>query len=196
MVARRLLGSHLRAGDVLVRLVEVEAYAGLDDPASHAYRGRKIANRTMFGPAGRLYVYVSYGIHRCMNVTCGTEERPAAVLLRAADVLEGSDLVEARRDRTVPRGRLGGPGILCQALGITTDDDGTDLLARDSAIRLEWRRPVDPTTITASPRVGITKAVDWPWRFRIDVAPSRATARTATARTATAARPGGVGRRA
>lgn len=167
VVARRLLGSLLRAGDVVVRLVEVEAYGGGDDPASHAYRGRRTANATMFGPPGRLYVYVSYGIHRCANVTCGTEARPAAVLLRAGDVLEGAALVEARRGRVDRNGRLGGPGILCQALGITLALDGTDVLDPASPVTLERGARSLGETVVASPRVGITREVARPWRFRL-----------------------------
>ena len=90
-VARLLLGTVLRAGDVAVRLVEVEAYRGPDDPASHAYRGRTGRNAIMFGPAGFLYVYQIYGMYQCVNIVCGEEGVAAAVLLRAGEVVEGLD---------------------------------------------------------------------------------------------------------
>lgn len=167
VVARRLLGAHLVAGDVVVRLVEVEAYGGAADPASHAFKGERVANRTMFGPPGHLYVYVSYGIHHCANITCDSTPGPGAVLLRAADVLAGGDLVLERRGRSDRGGRLGGPGILCQALGISIDDDGTDVLAADARVRLVLGAKRRTETVVAGPRVGITKAVERPWRFRL-----------------------------
>jgi DNA-3-methyladenine glycosylase len=167
VVARRLLGAHLSVGTVVVRLTEVEAYGGLTDPASHAFRGKRRANATMFGPAGRLYVYTSYGVHQCMNVTCGTAERPAAVLLRAAEVLQGAAVVRRRRGRDLRGGALAGPGILCQGLGITRADDGTDVFAEGSRVSLRLAAPVRPAAILAGPRVGITKEVERPWRFRL-----------------------------
>jgi len=101
-VAPRLLGAELRHGDVVVRLTEVEAYDGPNDPGSHAYRGRTARNATMFGPAGHLYCYFTYGMHVCCNVVCGPEETPSAVLVRAGEVVEGIDL--ARRRRAGPGG--------------------------------------------------------------------------------------------
>ncbi len=167
VVARRLLGAHLVASEVVVRLVEVEAYGGATDPASHAYRGERVANRTMFGPPGHLYVYVNYGIHHCANITCDSTPGPGAVLLRGADVLQGEDLVLERRGRADRGGRLGGPGILCQALGISIEDDGTDVLAPDARVRLVLGARRRGETVVAGPRVGITKEVERPWRFRL-----------------------------
>ena len=166
--ARRLLGATLVAGDVAVRLVEVEAYDGANDPASHAYRGERPRTTTMFGEPGHLYVYLSYGVHHCMNVVCRPAGTAAAVLLRGAVVLRGHGLVERRRGRPVPGGRLDGPGILCQALGIDRSDDGADLFdprgpvrLRDGVARLAGER------VAAGPRVGITRATARPWRLRL-----------------------------
>jgi DNA-3-methyladenine glycosylase len=167
-VARSLLGAHLVVGDVVARLVEVEAYGGADDPASHAFRGKRSANRTMFGPAGHLYVYLSHGIHTCANVTCGPEDVANAVLFRAVQVLEGIELVRARRGRDVPKDRLVGPGRLCQGMGILRSHDGVDLLDPSSPVRIEGGSGDElGGTIVAGPRVGLTKEVDRPWRFRV-----------------------------
>lgn len=163
--ARSLLGARLvsQVGGLLtaIRITEVEAYGGADDPASHAHRGETPRNRVMFGPAGRLYVYRSYGIHWCANVVVGPVGVAAAVLIRGGEPIEGVEVMEARRGRVV--NVADGPGKLCQALGITGDHDGVDLSAPDSPVRLE---PGDaPASVAATPRIGITKAVDVPWRF-------------------------------
>jgi DNA-3-methyladenine glycosylase len=151
------------AGTVTMRLTEVEAYAGPADPASHAFRGRTARNEVMFGPAGRLYVYRSYGVHWAMNVVPGAEGDASAVLLRAGVVVEGVDLARSRRGATVAdRALARGPGNLGQTLGVTGDDTGTDLLGA-STIRL--RQGDEPGTTSCGPRVGVTKAYDVPWRF-------------------------------
>lgn len=165
-VAPRLLNTLLVVGDRVGRIVEVEAYGGLDDPASHAARGPTQRNATMFGRAGLLYVYRSYGIHWCANVVTGPQGDASAVLVRAVEPLVG--LEQMRRDR--PRARrdadlADGPGKLCAALGITGDHDGVDLL--DSAAPVRWlvddERP--PQRIHTTTRVGISRAVERPWRF-------------------------------
>lgn len=158
MLGRRL---EARIGGVVaaVVLTEVEAYMGRDDPASHAHRGRTPRNEAMFGPAGTLYVYRSYGIHWCMNVVCGPEGVAMAVLLRGGTPLEGTPAMERRRGR---REHLtDGPGKLCQALGVSGDHDGTSVVT--GPVRLGER--VLDGEIETTPRVGISKAVDRPWRF-------------------------------
>ncbi len=155
-------GAPGRAG----RIVEVEAYGAADDPASHAHRGPTPRNRSMFGPAGTLYVYRSYGIHWCANVVCGAPGTAAAVLVRAIEPLRGlegmrADRPRARRDRDL----ADGPGKLCAALGIGGDDDGADLLDPDSRIRLVRDGVAPPPDPAASARIGISRAVDLPWRF-------------------------------
>jgi DNA-3-methyladenine glycosylase len=166
-VAVALLGATLRSGAVAVRLLEVEAYDGVGDAASHAARGPRTANRTMFGPAGHLYVYLSYGIHDCANVVCRPAGQGAAVLVRAAEVLQGLELVLVRRGRPVPRGVLDGPGKLCQGLGITRALDGADLFDPASPVRLEDGEMRAGESVVAGPRIGLTKEVERPWRFRL-----------------------------
>lgn len=168
-VAPQLLGLVLESnvGGKLVRgrVAEVEAYRQ-DDPASHTFGGPTPRNRTMFGPPGHLYVYLSYGIHRCANVVTGPEGTGAAVLLRALDPLEGFETIRERRSWRPDRELLNGPGKLCQALGIGMDHDGVDVCATTGAIRLLSDGYVVEGEIRTSRRVGITKAVDTRWRFR------------------------------
>jgi DNA-3-methyladenine glycosylase len=168
-VAPRLLGAVLRHGEVAIRLTEVEAYAGVTDPGSHAYGGRTRRNATMFGPAGRLYCYLSHGIHICANVTVGEEFGPGAVLLRAGEVVAGLDLARARRPRSTDRDLARGPGRLGQALGLTLGHDGTDLATGE--IRLEL--PAVPVAgFATGPRTGLRRASERPWRFWIPGDPS------------------------
>ena len=156
-VAPRLLGAVLRHDGVAVRLTEVEAYDGPNDPGSHAYRGRTRRNAVMFGPAGFLYVYFTYGMHHCANVSVGPEGVPSAVLLRAGEVVEGRDLAEHRRGTTKDLAR--GPARLCQALALDLSHNGLDL--RDGA--LELGTPL--ADVSTGPRVGLRLAHDRPWRF-------------------------------
>lgn len=145
------------------RICETEAYMP-DDPASHTFRGPTPRNQVMFGPAGHLYVYLSYGIHRCANVVTGAEGSGQAVLLRAVEPVDGLDQMRSRRNRP-DRELTNGPGKLCQALGIAGGDDGSDLLDGSVAIVDDGvTPPADPRT---GARVGITKGVDIPWRFRL-----------------------------
>lgn len=160
LVAPELLGAVLTVDGVAVRITEVEAYEGVDDPASHAWRGRTPRNAVMFGPSGRLYVYLSYGIHSCVNVVCDVEGRASAVLLRAGEVVAGTEAVRARRG-AVPEHRLAsGPGNLGSALG---------LLPADSGLVLDGLRAslvAGPGgEVRTGPRVGISRAADRPWRF-------------------------------
>jgi DNA-3-methyladenine glycosylase len=173
--AASMLGWHVVSetpeGRVTVALTEVEAYAGARDPASHAFRGVSGRNQVMFGPAGHLYVYFSYGMHWCANVVTGPDGEASAVLLRSGRVVEGSDLARRRRGgaRVADRSLARGPACLTQALAITRDCNGADLLAR-GALRLE--RPaggiVGAATVVSGPRVGVSTAADVPWRFWVD----------------------------
>lgn len=162
-VGPRLLGSVLTTTVAGLRtaliITEVEAYAS-NDPASHSYRGRTRRNASMFGRPGTLYVYRSYGIHWCMNVTTGPEGEASALLVRAGQLTEGRRHAERRRGRS---DRLtDGPGKLTQALGVTGDHDGLDLLDTASPIQLQ---PGTRLPWITTPRIGITKAVGVPWRW-------------------------------
>jgi len=162
--APQLLGWHIASfvGGVPteVILTEVEAYTP-DDPASHAYNGIRPRNAAMFGPPGTLYVYRSYGTHWCANIVCGDEETGAAVLIRSGAPVAGIEQMIKRRGRESDL--LNGPGKLTQALGIDISHNGIDLFSADSSIRLTAGKV--PGTIRATTRVGISKAVDRPWRF-------------------------------
>jgi DNA-3-methyladenine glycosylase len=160
-VAPRLLGAVLTHGDVAVRLTEVEAYDGRNDPGSHAYRGRTPRNSIMFGPPGFLYVYFTYGMHHCCNVVCGAEGTPSAVLLRAGEVVRGAETAQLRRNGAPARDLARGPARLCQALDIGLADNGADLTA--GSLTLELGEPV--TDVSTGPRVGLRGAPDRPWRF-------------------------------
>ncbi|MFN2543419.1 MAG: DNA-3-methyladenine glycosylase [Actinomycetota bacterium] len=170
VVARALLGRELVRtlpdGQVLrARIVEAEAYRQ-DDPASHSFKGRTPTRVTMFGPPGHLYVYVSYGTHFCMNVVTGRDGEGSAVLLRAAEPMEGLETMAELRRLAEPRLLCAGPGRLCQAVGITRQHDGTDLV-QGPDLRVERGRPVADGDVVAGPRVGLTVAMEQPWRFTI-----------------------------
>jgi DNA-3-methyladenine glycosylase len=161
------LVSESAQGRVAVELTEVEAYAGVSDPASHAYRGPTRRNEVMFGPAGRLYVYLSYGLHWCANVVVGPDGEASAVLLRSGRVVEGADLARRRRGPSVPdRSLARGPACLTRALAITRDSNGADLLA-GGVLRLQPARAVPEAGIGSGPRVGVSSAADVAWRFWI-----------------------------
>ena len=167
-VAKALVGCRIRTtidGDPTdVLLTEVEAYAGADDPASHAYRGRTARNGAMFGPPGTLYVYRSYGIHWCMNIVVGEEGLPHAVLLRGGNPTTGRTVMIDRRARTDHL--TDGPGKLCQALGVTGEHDGTSVL--DGPVRLTVEEA--SRAILRTPRIGISVAKDRLWRYVLDTA--------------------------
>jgi DNA-3-methyladenine glycosylase len=175
-VAPELLGCMLwhdsDEGLVAAVITEVEAYEGLDDPASHAYRGKTARNAVMFGPPGYAYVYFSYGMHFCVNLVCQPEGRASAVLLRAGRVTEGQELATARRSGSraaaMPARDLArGPGRLCQALAIGRELNGADVCGGSplgAGRPLDWAPP-GPDGIGTGPRVGISRAQDWPWRF-------------------------------
>ena len=162
-VAPRLLGATLTHGGVTVRLTEVEAYDGPNDPASHAFRGPTPRNDVMFGPPGRLYVYFSYGMHWCANVVCGPAGSASAVLLRAGEVVDGVGTARARRGDRPAHALARGPANLTQSLGIGREHDGLDL---DGRLVLA-ADPVPSSDVVAGPRVGVSVAHDVPWRFWI-----------------------------
>jgi DNA-3-methyladenine glycosylase len=160
----RVLVRKLPSGELLrARIVETEAYEP-DDPASHSFRGPTRRNAAMFGRPGHLYVYFTYGMHWCMNVVTGPVGHGSAVLLRAAEPLEGLEaMVEARGIGRV-RDLCRGPARWAQAFAVTGEQDGLDLV-RGSALWLEAGDPVAAGRIRAGPRVGIRDGVDRPWRF-------------------------------
>ena len=180
-VAPALLGSLLRhdtdEGVVAVRITEVEAYAGADDPGSHAYRGPTPRNRVMFGPAGHLYVYFTYGMHHCCNVVVGETGTASAVLLRAGEVVEGIDVARARRPRLSDRDLARGPARLCNALGIEGRHNGADLARGELTLHL-GDEP-SPELVVTGPRVGLREAADHPWRFWLRDEPTVSTYRPA-----------------
>jgi len=165
-VAPSLLNKLLVHGPRVGRIVEVEAYRGEDDPASHAYRGRTPRNGPMFGRPGLLYVYFSYGMHWCANVVCGPEGVARAVLVRALWPTAGLDEMwasrpAARRERDL----CNGPGKLCQALGIGKELDGADLVSGDRGIVLADDGTPPPARPAVGTRIGLSKAADLPWRW-------------------------------
>ena len=171
-VAPRLLGSLLTAGGVTVRLVEVEAYAGADDPGSHAFRGRTPRTEVMFGPAGHAYVYFTYGMHWCLNVVTGAAGAASAVLLRAGEVVDGLAAARARRPGVRDRDLCRGPARLTRALGLTGDHNGLDLLGLCSPVRLVLSTAAGGA-VCIGPRVGVAGAgAATPWRYWLDGEPA------------------------
>lgn len=163
VVAPQLLGCVITHNGVSIRLTEVEAYAGAQDPAAHTYRGKTARNAAMFGPPGRLYVYFSYGIHYNGNIVCAPEGDGQGCLMRAGEVIAGEELARERRQRPdralIPFDNLArGPGNLGQALGLTLPDNGTEAQLTMRAEEPEW---------VAGPRIGISKNSEAPWRFWI-----------------------------
>ena len=173
-VARRLLG-HLLVSDIgghrtVGRIVEVEAYMGAVDPASHAFGGRRTARcEALYGAPGSAYVYFTYGMHWCLNAVTERADVPTAILIRALEPLDGIPLMRRRRGDVPDRALCAGPGRLCQALGITGREDGTSLQRG----RLRIMRAARPkaSRVIAGPRVGITRAADWPLRFFLGDSP-------------------------
>lgn len=181
-LAPRLLGAVLCHGGVELRLTEVEAYCGSDDPASHAHRGPTPRNRVMFGPGAHLYVYLSYGIHLAANIVCDADGAPGAVLVRAGEVVAGHELARARRQANrrpgspaLPDHQLArGPGCLGQALGLTLADNGAPI-GRQRSLRPEdfslLEAGVRPVVRQGS-RVGVSQAAEVEWRFWCEGEPS------------------------
>ncbi len=165
-VAPELIGATLLVDGVGGRIVEVEAY-DQDDPASHGFRGLTTRTASMFGPPGHAYVYRSYGVHWCINLVCAEEGRAEAALVRALEPTDGLAAMEERRGLHAERALCSGPGKLCQALGISHGHDGLpldeppfELLGRESEPKL-----------AIGPRIGITRAVDQPWRYGLAGSP-------------------------
>ncbi|MFC7402072.1 DNA-3-methyladenine glycosylase [Citricoccus sp. GCM10030269] len=192
-----LLGSTLTVvrdgAAVSVRLTEVEAYEGARDPGSHAYRGRTARNATMFGPAGHVYVYFTYGMHWCMNIVCGQEGTSSAVLLRAGEVIAGEDIAVERRQAAPGPKLASGPARLAQALGIGAGDDGSVLLpgpapetvfspipsavspSPEDGIWLSGLRSRRRPNTRTGPRTGVGGpggGPEHPWRFWLEGEPS------------------------
>lgn len=179
-VAPALLGTFLHHDGVTLRLTEVEAYAGPADPGSHAYRGPTPRTQVMFGPPGHLYVYLSHGVHHCMNIVTGPDGTASAVLLRAGEVVEGQELALERRQaavssRVTERDLARGPGRLTRALGLGAQHDGLDLFGPGAQVEL--RAGTTPAgTISTGPRVGVSgeggDGTRYPWRFWLEGEPS------------------------
>lgn len=168
LVAPELLGKVLVRGEMAARIVEVEAYCGDEDPGSHAYRGMTKRNATMFGPAGRLYVYFTYGMHWCANAVCGEEGQGVAVLLRAAEPLTGLEVMRARRPAArTDRDLCRGPARLCQAFALDGTHDGADLATADRAVTIvdDGTPPPDEPAVTT--RIGLSAGAELPWRWCI-----------------------------
>jgi DNA-3-methyladenine glycosylase len=160
VVARALIGCTLLVDGIGGRIVETEAY-DRQDPASHSYSGPTPRNQSMFGPPGRAYVYRSYGIHWCLNFVCREAGHGAGVLIRALEPTHGLDEMRRRRGLDDPRLLCGGPGRVGQALGITHDFNGMRLDRRPFEVLAADR----PVKVVEGPRIGISKAMDVPWRF-------------------------------
>ena len=169
-VAPELLGRVLVGGSaggvrLAARIVETEAYEP-HDPASHAYRGRTNRNAVMFGAPGYLYVYFTYGMHHCMNAVTGAVGEGMAVLLRAAEPIDGVDVMRARRGQRSVYELCSGPAKLCQAFGVDRSFDGADLV-RGGDLWIAEGAPVSTDRIVAGPRVGIRVGTDYAWRFSV-----------------------------
>ncbi len=195
VVAPRLLGAVLHGRGVSVRLTEVEAYRGADDPGSHAFRGPTPRTEPMFRTPGHVYAYFSYGMHTCVNVVCGEEGSAAAVLLRAGEVVAGEELARERRagargPEALPfRDLARGPARLAQALGVLLADSGS-VLGAPGGLSLELPSgsaspPRAPASIRQGPRVGVSGpggGVAFPWRFWIADDPTVSLYRAAISR--------------
>jgi DNA-3-methyladenine glycosylase len=195
-VAPWLLGAHLTSfrdeGSVTVRITEVEAYEGIEDPASHGHRGPTPRTQVMFGPSGRLYVYFVYGMHWCANVVCGPAGLSSALLIRAGEIVDGVELARARRTgarRDVDLAR--GPARLARALALTGSDTGSDLGPDAGPIRLALPQRAAPA-IATGPRVGIRVATERPWRYWLPGEATVTAFRPATRRRVASARQTGA----
>jgi DNA-3-methyladenine glycosylase len=175
VVGRRLLGKlvkrRLDGHSLIGRIVELEAYLGLDDPAAHSYNGKTARNAVLFGPPGFAYVYFIYGMHYCLNVSCQPDGHAGGVLIRALEPVEGLETMARLRKlppSANPRLLTSGPGRLCQALDITrAAHNGLDVTSRTSILQF-LDDGYEPELIRSTPRIGITKAIEHPLRFTIE----------------------------
>ncbi len=169
VVAPALLNKVLVAGECSARIVEVEAYRGEEDPGSHGFRGETPRTRVMFGPAGHLYVYFTYGMHWCANAVCGDVGESSAVLLRAAAPLTGLGLMHERRGPAARRDRdlCSGPAKLCQAFGLDKAHDGADLVAGGDGVTIVDDGVAPPAEPGVSRRIGLSAGVEHEWRWYV-----------------------------
>jgi DNA-3-methyladenine glycosylase len=182
-VAPQLLGCLISHDGVTVRLTEVEAYDGTNDPGSHAFRGKTRRNAVMFGEPGHVYVYFTYGMHWCANLVCGPPGVASAVLLRAGEVVDGLDRARTRRpaarsDRDLARG----PARLAQALALTGARNGADACGDGPLIVSSSRDSQSVGSVRTGPRVGVGNGADRSWRFWLDGEPSVSAYRPAVPR--------------
>jgi len=170
IVAKELLGKHLvrrvKEGEMVGKIVEVEAYRGPDDPASHAYGGKSPRNKLMFGKAGIAYIYFIYGNHHCLNVTTEREGTPGAVLFRALEPIKGMEVMQKNRGTKSLSNLTNGPGKLTQALSITKKQNGLDL-TNEGELFIHDPEEKEFLEIASTKRVGVKAGLDKPWRFYI-----------------------------
>ncbi len=193
LILGAVLTHHSEAGPVSVRLTEVEAYMGPrdsehPDPGSHTFGGPTPRNAPMFGPAGFLYVYFTYGMHYCANIVCGPDGAASALLLRAGEIVEGEGLAAVRRPASKAHKDLAsGPARLASALGLTTADTGRDALAEPFSL---WLPRTPAAAVASGPRVGVAGpggSTEYPWRFWIEDDPTVSRYKAAKARNRTIA---------
>lgn len=167
-MAPELLHKVLVSGPCRGLIVEVEAYCGAADPASHAFRGPTRRNATMFGPPGHLYVYFTYGMHWCANAVCGSEDEGVAVLLRALRPVDGLAQMWPRRPAAKrERDLCSGPARLCQALGLDGGHDGVDLVTGEDGVSIVDDGFLPPVEVVRTTRVGISAAAEELWRWYV-----------------------------
>ena len=176
-MAPALLGATITHAGVTVRLTEVEAYAGTSDPGSHAFRGPTPRTEVMFGPAGHLYVYFTYGMHWCANIVCGPTGAASAVLLRAGEVVAGDVIAAARRPGVARRDWARGPARLATTLALRGEQSGLDACMPRGPVALAGpARGAAEAAVLSGPRVGVSgaggEAAAYPWRFWLDGEPT------------------------
>jgi DNA-3-methyladenine glycosylase len=192
--ATRLLGASLTCAGVTLRIVEVEAYGGdpggpWPDPAAHSFRGPTPRNSVMFGPPGRLYVYLSYGMHLCANIVCGPDGTAGAVLIRAGEVVDGLAVARTRRPRAPEFGMARGPGNVGSVLALSLAHNGVRVFAESAEVSVTLSDET-ASPVQSGPRVGVSTAPDRPWRFWIPSVAVSAYRRSPRATTDPAGEPG------